>query len=239
LRAAQGRAGEGLRDLLDAGELTSKSGTLNPALIPWRSSAALAQHALGEKREATRLAAEELSLARRFGVPRSLGIALRTLGLVEGGDRGLDRLRESVDVLAESPSLLEAARSQVELGAALRRANRRVDAREQLEPALERAEAWGAAALAEQARDELRATGARPRRAVLSGVDSLTASEKRVARMAAEGLSNPEIAQRLFVTRKTVEFHLGQCYRKLDISSRSQLPDALAPRSGDPQAAPA
>jgi DNA-binding CsgD family transcriptional regulator len=233
LRTAQGRAAEGLQDLLEAGELTSGSGTLNPAIIPWRSSAALAQHALGADDEAVNLATEELSLARRFGAAKSVGLALRALGLTEGGAGGLDRLGESVDVLAQSPSCLELAHSQIELGAALRRSNRRVDAREQLEPALERAEGWGAVALAERARDELKATGARPRRAVLSGVDSLTASEKRVARMAADGLSNPEIAQRLFVTRKTIEFHLGQCYRKLDISSRIELPAALAPQSDD------
>jgi DNA-binding CsgD family transcriptional regulator len=239
LRTGQGRAAEGLQDLLEAGELTRGSGTINPAIIPWRSSAALAQHALGTDREAIRLAGEELSLARRFGAPRPVGVALRALGLVESGKQGLDHLHESVEVLAQSPSSLELAHSQIELGAALRRANRRVDARKLLEPALERVQGWGAGALAERALEELRATGARPRRAVLSGVDSLTASERRVAQMAAEGLSNPEIAQRLFVTRKTIEFHLGQCYRKLDISSRGELPGALAPQPGNLHPTPA
>jgi DNA-binding CsgD family transcriptional regulator len=71
------------------------------------------------------------------------------------------------------------------------------------------------------------ATGARPRRLVLSGVDALTASERRVAEMAADGLTNRQIAQALFVSEKTVQGHLGRSYRKLDISSRSELPDAL------------
>ena len=85
----------------------------------------------------------------------------------------------------------------------------------------------GARPLAERARQELLACGARPRRLVLSGVESLTVSERRVAEMAAGGKSNPEIAQALFVTRKTVEAHLAQAYRKLDIGSREQLPAAL------------
>jgi DNA-binding CsgD family transcriptional regulator len=82
-------------------------------------------------------------------------------------------------------------------------------------------------AIAERARDELRATGARPRRMVLTGVESLTPSERRVAMMAASGLGNREIAQDLFVSVKTVETHLGSAYRKLDISSRKELPDVL------------
>ncbi|HKP91309.1 MAG TPA: helix-turn-helix transcriptional regulator, partial [Thermoleophilaceae bacterium] len=81
--------------------------------------------------------------------------------------------------------------------------------------------------LAERARQELRAAGGRPRRARITGVESLTASERRVAAMAAEGLSNPEIAQALFVTKKTVETHLANAYGKLGIHSRTELPAAL------------
>jgi DNA-binding CsgD family transcriptional regulator len=83
-------------------------------------------------------------------------------------------------------------------------------------------------ALAARANVELAATGARPRKLVLSGVDSLTASELRVAKLAAKGRTNREIAQELFVTMKTVETHLGHVYQKLDISSRKELPEALA-----------
>jgi DNA-binding CsgD family transcriptional regulator len=238
LRTAQARPAEGLADLLDDGELALASDFSNPAIVPWRSSAALAHHALGNLEEAMELAGAELDLARRFGAARATGVALRVLGMVEGGESGIERLRESVRVLCDSPSKLDLAHTEVELGAALRRANHRVEAREQLRPVLELTEGWGAEALAEKAREELGATGARPRRAVLSGVDSLTASEKRVARMAADGLSNPEIAQRLFVTRKTIEFHLGQVYRKLDISSRGELPEALTPAARDRQPTP-
>jgi DNA-binding CsgD family transcriptional regulator len=91
----------------------------------------------------------------------------------------------------------------------------------------------GAGALVEQARVELQATGARPRSVVLSGADSLTPSERRVAQLAAAGRSNRDIAQALFVTPKTVEVHLGNAYRKLGIRSRMQLRDAL------PEEAPA
>jgi DNA-binding CsgD family transcriptional regulator len=110
----------------------------------------------------------------------------------------------------------------------LRRANRRAEAREHLHQALELAQRCGANLLVERAHEELIATGARPRRLVRTGVDALTPSERRIAAMAAEGLSNREIAQALFVTLRTVEMHLSNAFRKLDISSRTQLPGALA-----------
>lgn len=93
---------------------------------------------------------------------------------------------------------------------------------------MEVAHRCGADQLAEHARTELAATGARPRRLMVSGADSLTASERRIAQLAAGGLSNPEIAQRLFITRKTVEAHLGRVYSKLDINSRARLAEVLA-----------
>ena len=102
------------------------------------------------------------------------------------------------------------------------------DAREPLREALELADRCGAQRTAARARDELLATGARPRRTALSGADSLTPSERRVARLAADGLSNRDIAQTLFVTVRTVEGHLTQAYMKLDVSSREQLAPALA-----------
>ena len=169
--------------------------------------------------QAAGLAEEELARARRFGAPRALGIALRVAGLCQGGKRGLGLLEESVEVLQESPAALERATSLCELGAALRRAKRRADSRPPLREALELAHRCGAQPLAERARTELVASGARPRRVALSGVESLTASELRVCQLAADGLSNADIAQALFVTRRTVETHLGNAYRKLEITS--------------------
>jgi DNA-binding NarL/FixJ family response regulator len=159
-------------------------------------------------------------------------MALRARGLALGGEDGLELLAEAAAVLAESPARLEHARALEDLGAALRRAGRRSDARGPLREALDLADACGARPLAERARHELRAAGGRPRRPRISGVEALTASERRIAAMAADGLSNPEIAQALFVTKKTVETHLAGAYRKLGIRSRTQLPAALGEGGG-------
>jgi DNA-binding CsgD family transcriptional regulator len=154
-------------------------------------------------------------------------MALRAAGLAEGGDRGIELLAEAVQMLEASPAVLEHARALTDLGAALRRNGQRSNAREPLRRALEIAHRCGATALADRARIELVASGARPRRTMLTGLDALTASERRVAEMAAEGLTNRQIAQDLFVTEKTIEWHLGQAYRKLGIGSRSELPQVL------------
>jgi DNA-binding CsgD family transcriptional regulator len=148
------------------------------------------------------------------------------------GPHGVALFEEAVDLLGESPAKLEHAKARTELGAALRRANRRVAARDHLRRAVELATICGAASLAARAERELLATGARPRRVALSGVDSLTPSERRVAEMAAEGRTNREMAQALFVTQRTVEVHLTSIYRKLEINSRSQLAAALGEPAG-------
>jgi DNA-binding NarL/FixJ family response regulator len=183
---------------------------------------------LGDHESAERLAEEELQLARPFGTPRALGVALRAAGVVTGGDRGALLLREAIDTLERGDATLERARALADLGAMLRRRNRRTDARDLLREALDAAHRAGARPLAEYAETELRATGARPRRVVLAGLESLTASERRIAELASEGLTNREIAQTLFVTTRTVEGHLTSIFRKLQVDSRSELPAALA-----------
>ena len=193
----------------------------------WRAEAALTYAALGNGGEARRLAGEQLAVARRFGRPRQLGMSLRTCGLVEGGDAGLQLLADAVDALERSLSRLELARAVADYGAALRRAGRRVQARAELERALDLAHHCGARRIAARAREELVAAGAKPRRDATTGRDALTAAELRVTRLAAEGLSNREIAQALFVTIRTVTTHLGHVYQKLEISGREQLPSAL------------
>jgi DNA-binding CsgD family transcriptional regulator len=217
-----------LEETLDAGRRFEAIGGRNPAFMPWRSQAALALLQLGEQGEARRLATEELELARIWGAPRALGAALRVAGLVEGGTEGLALLEKAVATVAGSPAKLEHAKAHTELGAALRRANRRSQAREHLRRAVELATLCGARPLVARAETELLATGARPRRIALSGIESLTPSERRVAHLAAEGPTNREIAQALFVTPKTVEVHLSSVYRKLGIGSRVQLRAALA-----------
>ena len=162
------------------------------------------------------------------GVRRARSGSHCALGLVQEGRQGESHLHEAVEVLAGSSARLEHAKALVDLGAMLRRTNRRKEARDPLQQGLELARKCGAKPLAERAHTELVATGARPRRLVFSGREALTPSERRVAAMAAEGMTNREIAQALFVTPGTVEVHLSSSYRKLDISSRSQLPQALA-----------
>jgi DNA-binding CsgD family transcriptional regulator/tetratricopeptide (TPR) repeat protein len=231
LRLLRGDLARGLEEMLEAGRLLAAVGGGNPAFLAWRSHAALALRQLGDEDEARRLVAEELELARAWGAPRALGAALRAAGLVEGGQQGLALLEEAVQVLAGSPARLEHARARTELGAALRRANRRSEARDHLRHAVDLATICGAMPLAARAQSELLATGARPRRIAMSGVTALTASERRVADMAARGPTNREIAQALFVAPRTVEVHLSSVYRKLSIRSRSELAAALAERA--------
>jgi DNA-binding CsgD family transcriptional regulator len=200
----------------------------NPNWSCWRSALALAT-AGNDRAQALRLVHAELEDAQRLKLAGPTGIALRTIGVLEGGERGMERLHQAVEVLERSYARVEHARALVELGAALRRANQRKAARAPLRSGLDLAHRAGASRLAERARLELRATGAKPRRAVLTGLQALTPSERRIAELAAQGMSNPEIAQALFVTLNTVEGHLRHVYQKLSISSRQELGGVLEP----------
>ena len=225
VRLAFGEVAGAVEDLTRCA--ASPHGHGNPNGWGWRPALALAL--AGTNREqALELVHQHMGASRHICLPRAIGIGLRTLGLVEGSEEGLAHLEEAVELLENSPARLELARALVELGAARRRQGHRADAREPLREGLDLALRCGATRLEERARQELLATGARPRRAMLTGRDALTATEQRIAGMAAEGMSNPEIAQALFVTRKNVENHLGRIYPKLDINSREQLPEALA-----------
>jgi DNA-binding CsgD family transcriptional regulator len=228
LRVEQRRVSDGLEDFLAVGALLTHAQTTSPSAFPWRSEAALAHLALGHAEPAGRLAEEELQLARAFGAPRALGVAKRAAGVVAGGERGESLLREAIEAFEHGDARLERARALADLGALLRRRNRRSEARALLREALDAAHRAGARTLADQAETELRATGARPRRVVLTGLDSLTASERRIAELASQGLTNREIAQTLFVTTRTVEGHLTSVFHKLQLSSRERLPAALA-----------
>jgi DNA-binding CsgD family transcriptional regulator len=228
VRLAQGDPKAAAADAEACGRALDTVGFRNPAATAWRSLKALALLAQDEPSEARRLASEELALAREWGTARAVGGSLWVLGLAKGGRAGLLLLEESVELLEDSPALLARARSQVELGSALRRAGKRVEARGRLRAGAEQAQRCGAARLAARAHEELLAAGAKPRSTALSGVESLTPSERRVAAMAAEGMGNRDIAQALFVTLRTVEMHLSNAFRKLDLSSRTQLVDALA-----------
>ncbi|HEX8053513.1 MAG TPA: AAA family ATPase [Thermoleophilaceae bacterium] len=200
---------------------------VNPAWIPWRTLKARALDRLGRTEEALELALEELPPSRAWGAPGTLARTLREIGTIERED-GIERLRESVSVAEGSHAKLEHAKCLFALGSAVRRSRQPTDAREPLRRALELAFVCGAPVLAEEIRTELHATGVRPRTEALSGPAALTAKEAKVASLAAEGQTNRDIAQSLYVTPKTVEVHLTNAYRKLGIRSRRELAGALA-----------
>ena len=228
LRVAQHRPADALTDLLSAGAGWHALGIDNPAIASWRSAAAAAHTALGRHDEALALAAEQLALARKAGGLVTLAVALRAHAhAAPASDDTEGALSEAVGLLDDGPARYELALALADYGAYLRRTGRRAAAQDPLRRALDLAQRAGAAPLAAQARGELLAAGARPRRAAITGPDSLTSSERRVAALAAEGLSNRQIAEHLFVTQATVETHLRHVFHKLGITSRADLPAAI------------
>lgn len=221
---------QALDDLLDSGRLQAGLGWSNPSLYPWRSLAAAAAGQLGDHERAQVLIEEELVLATSFGAPGAVGEALAGVAALAEGSAALEAREEAVRVLDGSQTALRRARASVELGAALRRAGKRGDAREPLREGLDLAHRCGARALATRAREELVAAGGRPRRQATTGIDALTPRERQVAGLAAQGMSNREIAEALFVTLKTVEWHLRHAYEKVGVQSRRELGAAMAGR---------
>ena len=231
LRLVTGSVDQALREAQEIGETVAAVPSDNPAVIPWRAVAAEALRQLDRREEATRLAKDNLDLAFRWGADYAVGGALCALGRIDEATAE-EGFRHAATILADSGATLEYARALVELGAWLRRANRRVEAREHLRHGVDLAHELGARALADRGNAEIAATGARPRKQRTTGFDALTASERRVADLAAQGMTNKDIAQALFVTVKTVELHLSNTYRKLDISSRAGLIGALRHHEG-------
>jgi ATP/maltotriose-dependent transcriptional regulator MalT len=227
LRLAQGRPREALEDALSSGRIVERTVKFF-GYCPWRTTSARAALALGDRDRALRLAREAVDRSRRIEVHHQQIRTLRVLGLCQERDEGIRTLRQAVALGGDGPARLETLHALVDLGAALRRANQRTEAREPLQRAADLAQQGGARALCERARTELAATGARPRRETfLIGPESLTPSERRIADHAAAGHSNREIAQALFVTPKTVEYHLRNTFRKLGIETRRELAGAL------------
>ncbi|MEU3923326.1 AAA family ATPase [Streptomyces sp. NPDC029004] len=227
LRMLQGRAREGLADFLHAGARARTRRMAGPAVLPWRSEAALAHAGLGEHEEARALVEEELTLAQAWGIPEVTGVALRARGLITGGSAGADMLRESVRLLESSTARFSYAQALADHGALVRHNGLPSAARSVLQQAVSIAKQCGAIAVEGFAQEELRAAGYRAESRASHGLEALTRSERRVADLAAEGMTNKEIAAKLFVGLRTVEVHLSNTYHKLGISGRAGLAEAL------------
>ncbi|MFF6783942.1 AAA family ATPase [Streptomyces sp. NPDC012510] len=223
LHAALGNTEAALADLEECGRLLRGA----HGRYPWRATAAVLHAHAGDPAAAERLAREELDAARAWGAPRTVAVALHTLAQVTRGGQNVSLLYEAAGLLEGSGAWLEHARVLRSLGRELQRRRKIRSAREQLRAALALAEKCGAWALVDALRDDLASAGARPRRGAETGLNALTPAEYRTALLAAEGLTNREIADRLYVTRRTVELHLSRVYRKLSVSGRSDLPAAV------------
>ena len=223
LAAAIGDHARAVDLFLAAGEHAASWGAVNPAVVPWRTDAATSMRFVGRTDEAAVLVEEELKLARSYGAPRPIAIALRAVAGLVLPEEALGHLEEAVEVLESSPSELDRARTLVDLGRALRLSGRPRDAREPLRLGLELAVQCGSNRLSSVAHDELLAAGVRPRRVAVTGVAALTPAERRVAELAAAGQANRAIAEQLFISEKTVEGHLGKVYDKVGVRSRGQL----------------
>ena len=239
LRVAQGRFEEALDDHGAASSGWSALGIDNPALASWRTDAAAAHAALGHHQDASSLADDHLELARKAGPPITLGAALRAHATAAGRDHAEQSLGKAISLLEPTPARYELALTLADFGAHLRRTGRRGDARPPLRRALDLAQRTSAMPLAQRIRRELLAAGARPRRTALTGLDALTSAERRVAGLAADGLSNRQIAQHLFITQPTVETHLRHAFHKLGITSRTGLPAQLTGEATTPGGSPA
>jgi DNA-binding CsgD family transcriptional regulator len=228
LRLAQGRTEEAVADLRQTGALLKEE--FHKPVQNWRARLAIVLASAGERGEAESLATAELEQARLWQVPLAVGIALTAAGVVATGAEGIDLLEQAVATLERTEGRLDHTRALIELGALLRRSGSRTAAREPLRAGMDLAVRCGASAYADRAHAELLAAGARPRRdrRLLSGPESLTPGELRVATLAAEGLTDRAIAQRLYVTQAAVQFHLRNTFRKLEIGARGDLAAALS-----------
>jgi DNA-binding CsgD family transcriptional regulator len=231
LRLAQGRLEDARADFLRGEVLHERLGMGHVVHPDWRAYGAIALARLGQREQAEHVAAHHLERARSLGAPRALGTALWAAALVKRGEVALGQLEEAVAVLEDSPARLVLAQALADYGTLLRELGRRRKGRDPLRRAITLADECGAPVLAERARAELTAGGGRPPAAETEGVAALTPAERRVAMLAARGRTNREIAQTLFVTEKTVEYHLSHAYRKLGIRSRWQLAE-FAGRDG-------
>jgi DNA-binding CsgD family transcriptional regulator len=229
LLLAEGRADEALRVLESAGRGFAARGFSNAAVLPWRPQAVVAAMSLGDLERAAELAVDEVQEARRIGLRGRTGAAIHAQALATTDiARRTELLSEAIATLEASIDRLGLANALADLGELHARRGRSSDASESLQRAGELARLCGARPLAARAQATLALTGPRSRGATHG--DELTATELQIAQLAAGGMTNQQIAGRLVVTPKTVEWHLTRTYAKLGITSRRQLSDALRDR---------
>ena len=229
-RAALGDAEGALAALRTCGESLSDSGIGNPVLAPWWYESAELLAGLGRIADGEAvLDAVDLAV-RRWGTPRALGMLETARGVLASGDTAIERLRSAVDLLADSPAKSEHAKAQYLLGCRLLRRGDAEGARERLRRSIDVSVLCRDKQQLALSLPALAAAGGRMRHGTDSPADALTGSERRVAERAAEGATNREIAESLFITQRTVEIHLTSVYRKLAIGGRPELGDALRDR---------
>lgn len=229
LRVAQGRASAALEDAMTCQRLYRQWGAARMPDVPWRLHAAQACTSLGERERAVELVAEELRVARSFGVPRHVALALRAGSALAA--TAVERRRllgESIALLETSPARLELARTLEMLGGLLLDGGDRTEGRRIVGRAAELAWECHAPAMTRRLDTVLTGNSTRARRPHLTGIHAFTPSERRIAELAGTGLTNRQIAERLFLSEKTVEAHLSRAYRKLGIRTRTELAVRMA-----------
>ncbi len=224
----QGRLADALSAVHEAAALATSFGIANPAVTAWQLIAALCYARSGDGRRAYELAEEAVAVAEMFGTARAKALTLRIQAGIRGGLVELECLEAAETELESSGVALEQAKVLVAFGSALHRAGHDHAARIRLRRGIELADRLGAQRVSRRGLAALLAAGGRPRRARLTGPEALTAAERRVVELAAAGASNPEIAEALVVTRKTVEWHLHKAFVKLGVNSREDLARAMS-----------
>ena len=208
------------------------SGVDEIVISPWALYELVEAAARSDQRERARAAADQLSqLAVASASNWALGAAARSRALVSGGRAAEEEYREAIELLGKTRMATHLARARLVYGEWLRREKRRIDARDQLRSAFDALASMGAEAFAERARRELQATGETVRKRSDDTRVDLTPQEEEIAQLACEGRTSSEIGAQLFIGRRTVEWHLGNVFAKLDIGSRLELDQALRKRS--------
>jgi DNA-binding CsgD family transcriptional regulator len=226
IAAAQANRTLALRLYLECGRHLMAGGLVNPACSAWRSRAVATLSGLGRKAEARTLAESEVSLARAWGAPGPLGRALVGYSAAHEGSARLELLGEAVAVLEGSDCRLNLASALIRLGSEMYATGHTRAARDVLERGLDMANDCGAATLATIAHRSMHAAGARPRGHPASV--TLTAAERRVAELVVSGMSNQAVATTLTLSKRTIDTHLGRIYRKLGITGRTRLREAIS-----------